>query len=331
MIEMRSKWGELIKGVGIEILEVIDQGMELYTPGISALLKMESSQVAQKNFNGKVSENRITRKDEGEAADELARYKTYLTTVDYTAYSAKIEVTRENIMDRDFSAQLDEASDLGRAASFSQDEAGIQLFNGGFDTRKEEITMGLGPNGATYRYQYYGDGVPTFSTVHPTVVPGQSTQSNASATSIVLSEANLETGRLALRRQMTDAGGPVTQGGRESLVVPIGLEKTATVITESELVPNSANNDINVYKGNVGVVSSILMDALHGGSNTAWFLVVPGATKFIHDVREGMQPWTKVDEDKKTLVVGLYGRWANYTKDWRRAWASKGTQAAYAA
>lgn len=26
MIELRSKWGELIKGVGIEILEAIDQG-----------------------------------------------------------------------------------------------------------------------------------------------------------------------------------------------------------------------------------------------------------------------------------------------------------------
>lgn len=327
MIETRSKWGELIKGVGLEILEVIDQNMELYQPGISALLKMETSQVGQKNFTGKVSENGITRKDEGESTDELARYKTYVTSVDYTAYSGKVEVTRENIMDRDFSAQLDEAADIGRAANFSQDEAGMQLFNGGFDTRKEDITV----NGRSYRYQYYNDTVPTFSTVHPSVVPGQGTQSNASSTGIALTDTNLETARLALRRQMTDAGGPVTQGGSESLVVPIALEKTAAVITESELLSGSANNDINVYKGNVGVVSSILMDALHGGSNTAWFLEVPGMTKFIHDVREGMQPWTKVDEDKKTLTVGIYGRWANYTKDWRRAWGSKGAGAAYSA
>lgn len=323
MIENRSKWGELIKGVGLEILEAIDQGQELYTPGISSLLKVESSQVGQKNFTGKVSENRITRKDEGESTDELARYKTYVTSVDYSSYGAKIEVTRENIMDRDFASQLDEATDIGRAANFSQDEAGVQLLNGGFDTRDEEI---LG-----YRYQYYNDTVPTFSTLHPSVVPGQSTQSNASSTGIALTDSNLETGRLALRRQMTDAGGPMIMGGRETLVVPIALEKTATVITESELVSNSGNNDINVYRGNVGVVSSILLDALHGGSNTAWFLMVPGATKFIHDIREGMQPWTKVDEDKKTLTVGIYGRWANYTKDWRRAWGSKGAGAAYSA
>jgi len=323
MIETRSKWGELIKGVGIEIIEVIDQGMELYTPGIFTLLKPETSAVGQKSFTGKVSENRITRKDEGEASDEVARYKTYVTSVDYTAYSTHIEITRENIMDRDFSSQLDEATDIGRASNFSQDEAGMQLLNGGFDTRDEEI---LG-----YRYQYYNDTVPTFSTLHPSVVPGQSTQSNASATGLALTDANLETARLALRRQMTDAGGPMIMGGRESIVVPIALEKTATVITESEMVSNSANNDINVYKGNVGVVSSILLDALHGGSNTAWFLLVPGATKFIHDIREGMQPWTKVDEDKKTLTVGIYGRWANYTKDWRRAWGSKGAGAAYSA
>lgn len=323
MIETRSKWGEAVKGVGIQLLEFIDQGMELYSVGISSLLKVESSDVGQKNFSGKVSENRITRKDEGEDSNELNRYKTYVTSVDYTAYAGKIEVSRENLMDRDFGSQLDEAMDIGRAANFSQDEAGMQLFNGGFDTRKDSI---LG-----YRYQYYNDTVPTFSTQHPSVVPSQSAQSNASASSIVMSEANIETGRLALRKQMTDAGGPLTMGGRESIVAPMALEKTAQVITGSELVSGSANNDINVYQGTVGVVTSVLLDAIHGGSDTAWYLVVPGATKFIHDVREAMQPWTEVDEDKKTLTVGLYGRWANYTKDWRRAWGTKGTGAAYSA
>lgn len=320
---MRAKWGELIKGVGLQILECIDLGMELYTPGISNLLSLETSDSGQKHFTGKVSENRITRKDEGEDSDELNRYKTYVTTVDYTAYAAKIEVTRENLMDRDFSSQLDEATDIGRAANFSQDEAGLQLLNGGFTTRKETIKG--------YRYQYYNDTVPTFSVQHPTVVPGQSAQSNASSTGMALSDTNLETARIALRKQMTDAGGPLTMGGRESLVVPIALEKTATVITESELTSGNANNDMNVYKGTVGVVSSVLLDAVHDGSDTAWFLVVPGATRFIHDTREAMQPWTEVDDDKKTLTVGIYGRWANYTKDWRRSYGSMGAGASYTA
>lgn len=323
MIETRAKWGELIKGVGLQILEAMDQGSMLYTPGISNLLMVESSDVGQKHFTGKVSENRITRKDEGEDTEELNRFKTYVTSIDYTAYAAKIEVTREQLMDRDFSAQLDEASDIGKAANFSQDEAGIQLFNGGFDTRKDSIKG--------YRYQYYNDTVPTFSTQHPSVVPSQSAQSNASATSMVLSEANLETARLALRRQMTDAGGPLTMGGMETLVLPLALEKLGRQLTESEYIPNSGNNDINVYRGSVNMVSSVLMDAVHDGSDTAWFLIVPGATRFIHDVREAMQPWTEVDEDKKTLTVGIYGRWANYTKDWRRAWGSKGTGGAYSA
>lgn len=329
MIETRARWGELIKGVGLQIVDAMDQGLELYTPGISALLKTESSDVGQKHFTGKVSENTIRRKDEGEDTEELNRYKTYLTSVDYTAYAAKIEVTRENLMDRDFSSQLDEASDIGRAANFSVDQAGFQLLNGGFDTRKESISV---PGGASYRYQYYGDNVPTFSVQHPTVVPGVSAQSNASSTSVALSEANLETARLALRRQMTDAGGPLIMGGTETLVLPIALEKLGRQITESELIPNATgNNEINIYKGSVGMVTSIMMDALQGGSNTAWFLVVPGATRFFHDTREAMQPWTEVDEDKKTLTVGIYGRWANYTKDWRRAWGSKGTGAAYSA
>ena len=323
MIETRAKWGELIKGVGIQILEAIDQGTELYTPGISNLLMIESSDTGQKYFTGKVSENRITRKDEGEDTEELSRFKTYVTSVDYTAYAAKIELTRENLMDREFAAQLDEATDIGRAANFSQDEAGLQLFNGGFDTRKESIKG--------YRYQYYNDGVPTFSVQHPSVVPGVSAQSNASSTGLVLSEANLETARLALRKQMTDAGGPMTMGGRESLVLPLALEKTGRIITESELKSGGDLNDINVYQGTIGMATSVLLDGVHGGSDTAWFLVVPGATRMVHDVREGMQPWTEVDEDKKTLTVGIYGRWANYTKDWRRAWGSKGDAGAYSA
>lgn len=323
MIESRAKWGELIKGVGIEILEAIDQGTELYTPGISNLLIMDSSDSAQKSFTGKVSENRITRKDEGEGSEELNRYKTYVTSVDYTAYAAKIEVTREQLMDRDFASQLDEATDIGRASNFSQDEAGLQLFNGGFDTRKTDIKG--------YRYQYYNDGVPTFSVQHPSVVPGQSAQSNASSTGLVLSETNVETARLALRKQTTDAGGPMTMGGRESLVLPMSLEKQGRVITESELKSGSDQNDINVYQGNIGMTTSILLDDVNGGSDEAWYMIVPGATRMVHDVREGMQPWTEVDEDKKTLTVGIYGRWANYTKDWRRAWGSKGDGQAYSA
>ena len=291
--------------------------MELYSPGIFSLLQTTSSDVGQKHFTGKVSENRITRKDEGEAPDELNRYKTYVTSVDYTAYSGSIEVTRETLMDRDFMGLLDEATDIGKAANFSVDEAGIQLFNGGFTTRKENI---LG-----YKYQYYNDGVPTFSVQHPTVVPGVSAQSNASATNLAFSEANLETGRLALRKQQTDAGGPMTMGGQETVVLPIALEKTGDVVLGSELLPGSPNNDINVYRGRVGMITSVMLDAVNGGSDTAWYLVVPGATRFYHDTREKMQPYTVVDDAKKTLEVGVYGRFANYTTDWKRSWGSLGT------
>lgn len=328
MIETRAKWGEIVKGAGLQLLEAIDQGAELYVPGMSALLSSETSDVGQKNFTGKVSENRITRKDEGGESKEINRFKTYVTSVDYTAYAGKIELTRETLMDRDFSSELDEATDIGRAANFSQDEAGVQLFNGGFDTRKTDISRVT----SVYRYQYYNDGVPTFSTIHPSVVPGVTPQSNASATGAVLSDTNLETARLALRRQLTDAGGPLMMGGSETLVLPLQLEKTGRQITESERIANATNNnEINIYQGSIGMVTSVLFDAVHGGSATAWYLVVPGATRFVHDTREGMQPWTEVDEDKKTMIVGIYGRWANYTKDWRRSFGSKGNGLAYSA
>ena len=74
---------------------------------------------------------------------------------------------------------------------------------------------------------WYNDGVPQFSTVHPTVVAGASTQSNASSTSIPLSHDNYEVSRLAMALQTQDNGLALTMAGKNILVLPIALEKKA--------------------------------------------------------------------------------------------------------
>lgn len=320
MIESRGTWTDLIAGVGLQIAEVFDQGQEEYTPGISSVLIQTSGEGAEKHFSGKTGLGRLSLFEEGDAIVGKNRYKTYKTTVAYNNYGGYVQVTKLNIEDREFDAVLDEMKDLSVAANYSQDQSGMQLFNGGFATT---TTV----NG--YKMTYYGDGKPTFSTIHPTVVPGGSTQSNASSTGVVFGQDAMETAKVALTLQKTDDGIPLALSGKPMVVVPINLEREARELTESVQDPENANNAINIHRGTTDMASSLFLDSTNGGSNTAWFLVVPGRTKMYHEIRQAAEMESDVDILTKTATFTVDARWANYVKDWRRCWASKGDGAAY--
>lgn len=320
-MENRGNWTDLIAGVGLQISEVFDQGQEEYVPGIFALLtKGNAPQAAQKNLSGKTGAGKLVQFDDGDDIGSTKRYKTYLTKVVYNNYGQSIEVTKNTIEDRDFASELDEMKDLSIAANFSQDESGLQLLNGGFATTAKV---------RGYTMNWYGDGVATFSTVHPSVVPGASTQSNASATGIKFGHDNLEVGKVALVEQATDDGLPIALMGRTTVSVPPALEREVLQEINTVLEPATANNTINVYKGNTDVVMSIHLATAFGGSDTAWFLSVPGRDKMYHEVRQEARLEQEVNIKNKVVTYTVDARWANYVKDFRRKWASKGDLATY--
>lgn len=320
-IETRANWTDLVGGVGLDIAEVFDQGQEEYTPGIFQVLIKTSGVGAQRNYSGKTGSGELRKFDgDGDDIGTSRRYKTYTTKVLYTNYGQSIDVSKNQIEDRDFDSALDEMKDMSKAANFSQDKSGMQLFNGGFATT-------VSVNG--YDMTWYGDGKPQFSTVHPTVVPGGSTQSNASSTGIKFSDDNLETARVALSLQKTDDGVPITLQGKETVIVPMVLEKQALQVTMSDGVSSNANNNINIYKGRVNVISSLFLDSTNGGSNNAWFVIVPGQTKLYHEVRQAPKLEQEVNIKNKIATFTVDARWANFSKDWRRSWASKGDLATY--
>ena len=320
-METRGSWTDLIAGVGLQISEVFDQGQEEYLPGISAaLISTTSGQVAQSNYTGKTGSGRLKNFDDGDDINQVKRYKTYTTKVVYNNYGQSIDVTKNTIEDREFQQELDEMKDLSIGANFSQDESGMQIFNGGFATT---TTV----NG--YLLTFYGDGVPTFSTVHPTVVPGGSTNSNASSTGIVFGHDNLNTARVALVTQHTDDGIPLQLLGKPALVLPPPLEKQGQEETESVLNPETANHGINVFNGTIDMITSNFLDVSNGGSATAWSLIVPTRTKFYHEVRQTPCLEKDVNIKNKVVTFTVDARWADFTKDWRRSWGSKGDGAAY--
>jgi len=321
-VETRGNWTDLIAGVGLEMAEVFNQGQEEYIPGLTAVVRASSGVGAQRNYSGKTGVGEVEKFDDGDDIPGGRRYKTYTTKVNYNNYGKYIDVTKNTIEDRDeaYAADLDEMKDLSIGVNYSQDKSALQLFNGGFAT----TTLVNG-----YEMTWYGDGKPQFSTVHPTVVPGASTQSNASATGITFGHDNLEIARIAMVEQQTDDGLALAMSGKKSLVLPEALRREAQEETMSELTPESAENAINVFKGSMDMIVSVHLDAVNGGSDTAWYITIPERAKLYHETRQSASLDMDVNIKNKVATFTVDARWADYSKEWKRTWGSKGDGQAY--
>ena len=195
---------------------------------------------------------------------------------------------------------------LGKAAKRTQEYYAASVFNNGFTAANTS----------------YGDAKPLFSTLHPRA-DGGTAQSNASSTGLTLTETNLETQRTSFRKFLDDKGMRF-MSVPSCILVPVDLEKTAQILTKSQMRPGTTNNDINVYANmfDIKVWEYIT-------STTAWFLL---------DMRNHLLTWywrirpefkqdTGFDSDAalyKTRVRFSFG-WS----DWRGTSGSKGDGAAY--
>lgn len=106
-----------------------------------------------------------------------------------------------------------------------------------------------------------------------TLLSGQS-YSNVLTSPTPLTEPNLQTGINKLRVQPNQKG--VILGNVPAyLLVPPALFKKAVQYTESALIPDASDNNINVYRSAYGiqVFTSPYLDATAGGSDTAWWLL----------------------------------------------------------
>lgn len=116
----------------------------------------------------------------------------------------------------------------------------------------------------------------------------------------------METLRVQLLEQVQDDQTPITFSGPIYLIVPTALEKTAQIITGSILRSDTANNDINIYTGgSVIVMSSHWLSATNGGSDTAWFLVIPSVSKLLLLMRTNPNVDQSVDKNTKSTLFDV--------------------------
>ena len=201
--------------------------------------------------------------EEFQSFPEADYVPSYVTTVEPFKFARRIKVSQESAERRDsrYQKALNEASKLNIAYANTRNKHRFDRFN------KYAGSV------AAYKHLFdYGDGVYLGSASHPDKIGG--IHSNL-VTASDISPTSIESMILVLQNQVDDIGEPMPMGGGTNyLIVPPAKVKKAKENIDSEWIPYTANNQINVWRS-VGwnLVSSPYLSATNGGSNTAWFIV----------------------------------------------------------
>lgn len=261
----------------------------------------------------------ISKASENSRTPEASKQKGYESVLGVQIYKQKMSVTYEMIKRNQYSEITDNAQDLGKGAKQTLNLIGSSVLINAFNSS----------------YTAYGDNKPLCSTGH-TRPDGGTAQSNASSTGAPLTEANLETGLLALKQQKSGKGLKLNIANNNvALVVPEALDKEAIIITGSQLRSGTANNDLNWYLGKVNVfvhpfIGSDVED-LDGnsGSDTHWFLIDMNVARLVmnFETRPFFDSWE--DKDTGVMYTKIYFSVVAYWENWLGIWGSKGDGNAY--
>lgn len=298
-------------------------------PTVEKVLQVTTQQDYQEEHQNYTGIGSLMQIDEGERYPEDAPIQAYGTTYTPAKYGGTIPLTWEKgKWDKSGIASPKKmTSAQAKAVSRHIGTQAASLFNNGFNTSFTSLD----------------DAKPLFSTSHPRADAGTA-QSNASATGLVFTEANLETGMLAAE-QVLDNRGQAVEIFVDTLLVPPALRKEALIVTRSTLRSGTADNDLNSYnpKGEAAmqefkgstidkvIIWKYLANYL-GGSDTAWYLL----DKTNHKVNWlwGSKPMVgELDTSTGNLNDVVYWK-VRYEAskgwdDWYCVWGSKGDGAAY--
>ena len=191
-------------------------------------------------------------------------------TTKILTFAQGIDISKQLFDDNMHGVWAEDVRDFAIKAKDTQDYNAFRVFRNGFTT---ELTA---------------DGVSFFNAAHPLI--GGGTQSNvATGAGSALSPTSLNTAIVNLMEQK-DQSAVIRGSSPAVLLVPPALWKHAREITDSALIADSGQNNVNVYRSALGITvyTSHWLGAVAGGSDTAWFLLAKrhGVTRLI---RQGLE------------------------------------------
>jgi len=307
----RANFGELLEP---GLRKVLDDERKLYNPMLGELFNVNSSSKDSERDVPTTGIGYMSEKKEDNPVAYESPLQGYPTNYVHKTYAKGIKVSYEMVADDQYRVVDKNFRRLAKSAVRTPDKDGFGVLRNAFDTSATS----------------YGDAKPLCSTLHSRR-DGGTAQSNASSSGIILNEGNLETGLLGLSNVLDDKGQliDIANAGNVMLVVPKALRKTALEITGSALRSGTTDNDLNVYKGDIDVMVNPWIDALAGGSDTAWYLVAKGEHELNWFWREKPNMDREKDFETKQEKFDILGRWSFGWSDWRGTWGSKGDEISY--
>jgi phage major head subunit gpT-like protein len=297
----RAAFGDLLEP---GLRKIFDDVYKEIPEVFASIFHVNTSSVDVERDSGVTGFSLLTQTAEGGAISYEDPVQMYDVSYVHLKYTKGFKVSEELVEDDRYNVIKKKPAALARSARRTAEYLAAQVFNNGFSS-------GVG-----------GDGKYLLSTGHLRA-DGGTAQSNASGSGVTLTETNLNTGLLAMRGQLDDKGMKI--GVKASkLIVPPALEKTAQILTNSQLRSGTADNDYNYYKGIVDVIS---WDWL--SSSTAWYLIDAGVHQLNWFWR--VRPEFKQDNsfDTGMALFKVRMRCSRGWSDWRGVWGSKGDGAAY--
>lgn len=230
-------------------------------------------------------------------------------TISVLDFAQKVVLSKDLFDDNMHNVWAENVKEFSRMARLTQDITAFSIFRNAFS----------GDTSPTLT----ADGVSLCNSAH--VLIGGGTTSNTATTA--LSSTSLNTGIVALREQKGQNG--VIMGGVPAiLLVPSALFKSATELTDSALVADTANNAINVYRSAYGfkVMSSPHIGTAAGGTDTRWFLLTKNHS-VSRLIRQGLEtaltPWQYSDNRSYTYQANYRENY--FVPDFAGVWGSTGT------
>jgi hypothetical protein len=190
-------------------------------------------------------------------------------TTKILTFAQGIDISKQLFDDNMHGVWAEDVKDFAIKAKDTQDYNAFRIFRNGFTT---ELTA---------------DGTAFFGT--HTLIGGGTQVNTMTGVGSALSPTSLNTAIVMLLEQK-DQSGVIRGSSPATLLVPPALWKHAREITDSALIADSTQNNVNVYRSALGITvyTSHWLGAAAGGSDTAWFLLAKrhGVTRLI---RQGLE------------------------------------------
>jgi len=313
-MELSLQWAMALEG---NIDQWIYEGFQRHSDWTASVLNVESNDGLLR-FQDSFGPRLIAKSGEGKSTSIVDDQLGYETVMANQIFKQGRAVTEEFVNRGKYPEIKNMMTGLGKATIETINIFGAQPFIEGFTSTNIS----------------YGDALPLFSTVH-TRPDGGSSQSNASATSIAFTEANLETGMIAIKQQKSGTGAKLALGNNLLLMVQEAQEKEAVIVTASTRRSGTPNNDLNFYLGKVDTFVNPFLGSdttdlnAVAGLDTSFFLLGRGehGITLSYEMRPRYTTWD--DQDKDAMYTKVKFSAVNGWKWWYATWASKGNAAAY--